>query len=527
MASEITVTFEDGGIFNGYASSYTKDNTTTYYFEIDKKYRVQVLNSGETITLQQYKNTNGSWYNINIIKSVAITPISGGGGGDVTIEYLQKNYYTKTETNEKYVKKSGDTMTGNLIFDYNNYTLTLTSNGLIIFDKSANKKLLELFKNYFNTTNGGFYIYNDNSNTLAYLAKEGDKAALHLFYDSRIVVHSGAPGTTESYLNIKYGTITEYNNDLPLTFNSSVLFNYRVDLMSWMYIRTKDDGAVTGIIQNNGNIAMYNGHGFYSTPYNYGEDNPEWVKLSNTTFSGTAITFANKVVNQDTITSYSTLSVNPSSGSEGNTVISAGNIIVYSSLNNVNDQRAEINGGGFYHRYNYSGTFMWLRYDYQRYVNSGKTKAEMAAGGIHFYYGAGVTYHSGASGVTEQYTKMNNSGITLYNTTGGTFTINTNGNALTLQSLMGNGATAFRINVPGAHYSLTEGSGTVTGTGIYKAINEGFYSESMLSALNLFLTYLQNNIKSAVTTFNKVSIIDFNPFDLGDGTKGRGGRIGG
>lgn len=493
MASEITVTFEDGGVFNGYASSYTKDDTTTYYFEIDKKYRVQVLNSGETITLQQYKNTNGSWYNINIIKSVAITPISGGGGGDVTIEYLQKNYYTKTETDEKYVKKSGDTMTGQLDIKYNGYKISITSRHITLFkNENGVEYTLRLYNgNVFMT---GVVTLTDKLDTTSRV-KDGFGIGLNGVY--------------------RYGELTE-----PFKFNCPIAFNARTDLLAYMYIRDSIDGSVTGIIQNNANIAMYNGHGFYTSPNTYDKDQFDGVTLSGTKFSGKTLTFSNKVVNQDTITSYSTLSVNPSSGSGGNTVISAGNIIVYSSLNNVNEQRAEISGGGFYHRYNSSGTFMWLRYDYQRYVNSGQTKTEVGAGGIDFYYGAGVTYHSGASGVTEQYTRMNNSGITLYNTTGGTFTINTNGNALTLQSLMGNGATAFRINVPGAHYSLTESGGTVTGTGLYTACNATFYGEAMLNALNQVLTQIMKNIGlTYYVTFDR------DPFASGGGSS-RGGGVG-
>lgn len=497
MAKEIIVTFQNGGIFDGVANSYTLNGETTYYFDIDKRYRVAVTDDGQIVS-QQYQNTNGAWYNIDIITKVEIKDISGSG--DVTIEYLKENYYTKTETDGKYVKKSGDTMTGQLNLTYDGYKISITSKHITLY-KSENgvEYTLRLYNgNIFMT---GVVILTNKLDTTSRV-KDGFGISL-----------DGV---------VRYGDLTE-----PFNFNCPTAFNNRVDLLAWMYIRSAVDGSVSGIIQNNANIAMYDGHGFYTSPNTYDNDQYDGVTLSGTKFSGKTLTFANKVVNQDTVTSYSTISVNPSSGSGGNTVISSSNIVVYSSLNNDNNPRAEINGGGFYHRYNYSGTYMWLRYDYQRYVNSGQTRAEMASGGIDFYYGAGVTYHSGASGVTEQHTRMNNAGITLYNTTGGTFTINTNGNALTLQSLMGNGATAFRVNVPGAHYSLTEGSGTVTGTGLYKAVNDGFYSESMLNALNLFLTYLQNNIKSAVTTFNKVSIINFNPFDLGGGTRGRGGRIGG
>lgn len=495
MAKEIIATFQNGGIFDGVANSYTLNGETTYYFDIDKRYRVAVTDDGQIVS-QQYQNTNGAWYNIDIITKIEIKDISG----DVTVEYLKENYYTKSEADDRYVNKTGDIMTGDLYLKYNNSAVKVTSNSITLFDGiDTNVIKVQLY-------NGNVFLNGS------------------VYYSDRII--SGS--TPDNFFAISIDGLTRSSGyTTPFNFNCPVAFNARTDLFNWLYIRDHSDGSVTGIIQNNGNIAMYGGHGFYSTQSAFGASNPQWIQISGTQVSGSPITFTNNVVLQAKTISHNSIYIDPISGSSGNTVLSAGNITVYSSLNNNNSQRSEINGSGFYHRYNYSGTYMWLNYRYQRYVNSGQTKVEIADGGLDLYNGAGTTYHSGAAGITEQYTRMNNNGITLYNTTSGEFIINTNGHSLRLQSLMGNGATAFRINVPGAHYSLTEGSGTVTGTGLYKTVNEGFYSESMLNALNLFLTYLQNNIKSAVTTFNKVSIIDFNPFDLGGGTRGRGGRIGG
>src|SRR5699024_8816984 len=104
MAKEITATFQNGGIFNGAASSYTINGETIYYFDIDKRYRVTVTDDGQIIS-QQYQNTNGAWYNINIITKIEIKDISS----DVTIEYLKNNYYTKNEGDDRYVNKTGDT----------------------------------------------------------------------------------------------------------------------------------------------------------------------------------------------------------------------------------------------------------------------------------------------------------------------------------------------------------------------------------------------------------------------------------
>ena len=52
MAKEIKVTFDDGGIYEGFANTYTLDNSITYYFSFDRDYRVQLTNGA--ITLQEY-----------------------------------------------------------------------------------------------------------------------------------------------------------------------------------------------------------------------------------------------------------------------------------------------------------------------------------------------------------------------------------------------------------------------------------------------------------------------------------------
>lgn len=148
---EITVTFENGCVFNGSANSMTLNGETTYYFQADKYYRVQV-NTISAITMQEYQNTNGAWYPIDIITSVAVAEIetkdavtkeyleenyynktevdakiSAIPGSDVTKEWIEQNYYSKpqidqrltaywskTEADDRFVLKTGDTMTGAL-----------------------------------------------------------------------------------------------------------------------------------------------------------------------------------------------------------------------------------------------------------------------------------------------------------------------------------------------------------------------------------------------------------------------------
>ena len=96
---EITVTFENGGVFNGSANSFTLDNLITYYFTIDKNYRVQVNANTMAIELQEYQNTNGAWYGINTITAVSVQEVQASG--DVTKEWIAQNYYNKTEVDAK------------------------------------------------------------------------------------------------------------------------------------------------------------------------------------------------------------------------------------------------------------------------------------------------------------------------------------------------------------------------------------------------------------------------------------------
>lgn len=115
---EITVTFENGGVFNGSANSFTLDNLITYYFAIDKNYRVQVNANTMAIELQEYQNTNGAWYGIDIITAVSVQEVQANG--DVTKEYLEENYYNKTEVDAKISAIPGSDVTKEWI-DQNYY----------------------------------------------------------------------------------------------------------------------------------------------------------------------------------------------------------------------------------------------------------------------------------------------------------------------------------------------------------------------------------------------------------------------
>lgn len=497
MAKEIIATFQNGGIFDGVANSYTLNGETTYYFDIDKRYRVAVTDDGQ-IASQQYQNTNGAWYNIDIITKIEIKDISGSG--DVTVEYLKENYYTKSEADNRYVNKTGDTMTGDLYLKYNNSTVKVTSNSITLFDGiDTNVIKVQLY-------NGNVFLNGS------------------VYYSDRII--SGS--TPDNFFAISIDGLRRSSGyTTPFNFNCPVAFNARTDLLNWLYIRDQSDGSVTGIIQNNGNIAMYGGHGFYSTQSAFGASNPQWIQISGTQVSGSPITFTNSVVLQSKLTSHNVISVDPVSGSGANTVINSGSIIVYSSLNNNNTQRSEINSTGFYHRYDYSNTYMWLSYRYQRYVNSGQTKAEFADGGIDLYNGAGVTYHTGAAGVTEQYTRMNSKQIIMYNASrNDIFSINPNTarfQVTNAYTILANASNLISMTA-GTEMTLRDTNGYITPGRVSQTINNCFYGEEFLNALNKVLLFIFNKI--GATVYYDFPSQNYGGGFIAGGGSSRGGGVG-
>lgn len=139
MAKELVATFYDGSVYDGFASSYTKDGTVTYYFEVDKRYRFTVNEAGEIVS-QEYQSPDLAWYPVLLIKSATITDIGGGSGGGVTEDWVYANFYTKTQTDNRYVKKAGDTMTGPLVMEWSRNKIEMRSDvGLRITSKTTQK----------------------------------------------------------------------------------------------------------------------------------------------------------------------------------------------------------------------------------------------------------------------------------------------------------------------------------------------------------------------------------------------------
>lgn len=242
MAKEIKVTFDDGGVYEGFANTYTLNNSITYYFSFDRDYRVQLTNNA--ITLQEYRNA-GAWYPIDIITVFEVSEISGGGGsGDVTKEWVQDNF----------VLKSGDTMTGALKFDFGDGEL------IYIGQSNSTKRGLINF-------NGNMYFKNQENKTIISIASSTN-ATINLFqasngYNSNIYFRNYEAGGTGLSRSISY---TEFrNNDTNTTWeftgkyqaNNTWWFkNGGVYFDTWAYWRSND--IINTIIQNNGGIRVYN-----------------------------------------------------------------------------------------------------------------------------------------------------------------------------------------------------------------------------------------------------------------------------
>lgn len=490
MAKEITATFQNGGIFNGFANSYTINGETTYYFDIDKRYRVAVTDDGQIVN-QQYQNTNGAWYNINIITKIEIKDISGGSG-DVTLEYLQKNYYTKTETDDRYVKKSGDTMTGDLWLKYGNQTTKISSSSYTMFEGTDTDSIM-------------VQLYSGQ-----------------VFCKSVRLCNEIIPGASpvNSFTLSANGVSRSKDNTQPFSFNCPVAFKQRTDLLAWMYIRNSVDGSVSSMITNNGNWYLYNSNSLVVCTGDQ-TDNKDYIAIKAGRVNGNIpLTVITSTVFQGYVTSYSTIDVKPSSGSGGNVKINPGSIAVYSALNNTNEQRIEITAYSIASRQDYSGTYSLFNPRGFQIFLSGQKRTELTPSRFDIYNGGQVYCHSGSANTTEPFAVYGYNQLSLYNDVG-TYNINGNDSAITISSNAGSGATSIRLNCQGgSHYSLTDATGTVTGTGLYTVCNNTFYGESMLNALNSVLTTIMRNI--GITSY--VTFTGTN-FAAGGGSS-RGGGVG-
>lgn len=242
MAKEIKVTFDDGGIYEGFANTYTLDDSITYYFSFDRDYRVQLTNGA--ITLQEYRNA-GAWYPIELITKFELSEISGGTGpDDATKEWVQDNF----------VLKSGDTMSGALKFNF--------GNGVIVtIGQTADTKrgYIEL--------NGNMYFINAENKRIASFTSDKN-ITLNLYQssnktDSVIAFRHYEYGTSGLTRTISYSQFANNDTNSPWvftgTYNASNGWTFKsggVYFETSTYWRTNN--ILNAAIWPNGNIRIYN-----------------------------------------------------------------------------------------------------------------------------------------------------------------------------------------------------------------------------------------------------------------------------
>lgn len=225
MAKEIKVTFDNGGIYEGFANTYALDNTITYYFSFDRDYRVQMTDN--VISLQEYRNA-GAWYPIDIITNFKIAEIAG-----TSKQWVQDNF----------VLKSGDTMTGALKFDF--------GSGVVfrIEPNSTSIKRVEV------TGNGTFAWENDDNKRTFSLISENSAGTLNLYKVDNtvgiIALRNNAYGSAAIYRSLSYNQISSANAATPWAIyaqcevNNNWFFNADIQLYNarQIYIRKNARGA--------------------------------------------------------------------------------------------------------------------------------------------------------------------------------------------------------------------------------------------------------------------------------------------
>lgn len=452
---EITVTFENGGVFNGSANSFTLDNLITYYFAIDKNYRVQVNADTMAIELQEYQNTNGAWYGINVITAVSVQEVQSGGSGDITKEYLEENYYSKNETDDRYVRKAGDTMTGSLSFKFtSNGDYLQISNSTISFRTPDEKYYMQIYRNNINVYNGkvimrdttelnsntltmitkdGLYIYDNQNKWIGGLLQENSRAytALHIFNNGRIAMHTGEPNTTERFLQINGSSFRLYNNvdNGTISFYGPMVVNDKLTVQKTLNVQGQLNAYASAI---------------------FNED----LRIGDTT-------------------NYTYISQN------GMFVYTAGSLI--------------------------------LRADKSR--------------GIELFNSLGLIAHNDYN-VSGKHSAYNWNGIITYNMdSGDEFNLFLNNNTINVYCyrFLLYGKYVVELRSTNFDTSIHGSQGYVSANNAPKALNNEFYSQNFLNALNLFLEYMQDNIKSSVPNYSRVNEIAFSSETFGGGFQAGGG----
>ena len=430
MAKEITVTFENGGIFEGFANTYTLNNEVTYYFSFDRDYRVQLTDNN--ITLQEYRNA-GAWYPIDIITNFTVSEISGTGGGtggsDVTKDWVNQNF----------VKKAGDTMTGALNFDFGNGRMVSIGQS-----KTKNRGLIIL--------NGDMQIRNQEDKVIASIATSTN-ATINLYkasngYNSNIYFRNYTIDETGLSRSISY---TEFrNNDTNTTweFNGKYQANNTwwfksggVYFDTWAYWRSND--IINTIIQNNGGIRIYNGN---NLAIHEMAQNAETNYYSAYKYNGRD-TFSNvggqdpryRISGYNNFASscefYSSIRIKNENATSGTNVVLTPTTIYIQDISDPNTKdQTSISKHLF------------------RQTVGDKTRFTISQGRIDSYNSQPWLNHSGYPSTTEPYTQYMHNGINTGNYSAGTWDITCNSNIVIKSYSNGQ---ALQFEAPNGYWFMT------------------------------------------------------------------------
>lgn len=386
MAKEIKVTFDDGGIYEGFANTYTLDNSITYYFSFDRDYRVQLTNGA--ITLQEYRNA-GAWYPIELITKFELSEISGGGA---TKEWVEDNF----------VLKSGDTMSGALKFNF--------GDGVIVtIGKTTDTKrgYIEINGNmyFINAENKRIASFTSDKNITLNLYQSSDKIQSVIAFRHYEYGNSGLTRT------ISYSQFTNGDANSSWQFNGTYIANngWRFNSGGVHFHTTaywRSNNLINAIISptegiriyNNANLAIHklarDAAANYYTSYQYngrttfsniGGEDPRYRIMGYTNFV-------------NSVECYGAITIKTENQSTGTlTRLRKGGVYIENASDPNSNDRTVIERNNFTQ---YSGSQSRFT------VNSGR---------LDIFSNQHIFLHSGLSGTTESYREFSYDAIRGYN----------------------------------------------------------------------------------------------------------------
>lgn len=457
MAKEIKVTFENGGVYEGFANTYTLDNSITYYFSFDHDYRVQLTNNA--ITLQEYRNA-GAWYPIDIITKFELAEISGGGTGDATQQWVKDNF----------VLKSGDTMSGALNFDF--------GNGVVFsIEQASSANRVQV------TGNGGFYWENDDKKRTFSIISTTNVATLNLYkvnsQYSNIRFRDFEFGGSGNNRAISYPEF--YNSDTNTTWimngkfqtNNNWFFKAGVYFDTWTYWRSND--IINTIIQNNGGIRVYNDKNIvvhemaydaetnYYTTYKYnGRDTVSNVGGQDPRYR---ITGYNNFANSCEF--YSSIRIKSENATSGtNVLLTSTSIYIQDIADPDTKDQTSISKNRF------------------RQAVGSKTRFSINQGRIDSYNARPWLNHAGDPSTVEPYTQYKHNGITTGNYKAGTWDI-TCDSSIVIKSY--SDAQALQFEAPNGYWFMTYKYGHFNATSNAMSVASGATGYNGYSELQVML----------------------------------------